>query len=169
MINTNLKGKRKLFCEEYLKDNNATQAAIRAGYSKKTAGSQGQRLLKNVEIEEYVGLLKKDALERNKISVDELVGMLADMSTWEVSDLYNEYGKIKKLTDWPKGARMSLLTVPTTTSVNEIDEKSIKFIDRKGTIIELMKYHGAYRKDNEQKRNEASQVTVFQLPDNNRD
>jgi phage terminase small subunit len=44
-----LNEKQKLFFKEYLIDSNATQAAIRAGYSKKTAYSQGQRLLKNVE------------------------------------------------------------------------------------------------------------------------
>ena len=41
--------KQKRFCNEYLIDCNATQAAIRAGYSAKTAYSVGQRLLKNVE------------------------------------------------------------------------------------------------------------------------
>ena len=49
-----LTAKQKRFCEEYLIDLNATQAAIRAGYSKKTAYSQGQRLLKNVEVQKYL-------------------------------------------------------------------------------------------------------------------
>ena len=44
-----LNDKQKRFFQEYLIDTNATQAAIRAGYSKKTAYSQGQRLLKHVE------------------------------------------------------------------------------------------------------------------------
>lgn len=44
-----LNDKQKRFYQEYLIDTNATQAAIRAGYSKKTAYSQGQRLLKHVE------------------------------------------------------------------------------------------------------------------------
>ena len=39
------------FVDEYLVDLNATQAAIRAGYSEKTAYSIGQRLLKNVEVQ----------------------------------------------------------------------------------------------------------------------
>jgi len=43
--------KQLRFCQEYIIDFNATQAVIRAGYSKKTAYSQGQRLLKNVEIQ----------------------------------------------------------------------------------------------------------------------
>ena len=40
--------KQKLFCEEYLIDLNATQAALRAGYSEKTAYSIGNENLKNI-------------------------------------------------------------------------------------------------------------------------
>ena len=42
--------RQELFIQEYLNSLNATQSAIRAGYSPKTAYSQGQRLLKNVEV-----------------------------------------------------------------------------------------------------------------------
>lgn len=54
-----LNEKQKLFYEEYVVDANATQSAIRAGYSKKTAYSQGQRLLKNVEGQKYLEELMK--------------------------------------------------------------------------------------------------------------
>ena len=57
--------KQKLFCEEYLIDLNATQAALRAGYSKKTAYSIGNENLKKPEIQEYIQKLlkeKQDAL-----------------------------------------------------------------------------------------------------------
>lgn len=46
--------KQKRFCQEYLIDLNATQAAIRAGYSEKSAYSVGQRMLKNVEVKKYI-------------------------------------------------------------------------------------------------------------------
>ena len=46
--------KQKRFCDEYLIDCNATQAAIRAGYSPKTANEQGNRLLANVSIKTYI-------------------------------------------------------------------------------------------------------------------
>ena len=56
--------KQKLFVSEYLVDRNAKQAAIRAGYSAKTAEVQGSRLLSNVKVKELVG--KKIAkLEEN--------------------------------------------------------------------------------------------------------
>lgn len=46
--------KQKRFADEYLIDCNATQAAIRAGYSKKTANEQGNRLLANVSVKTYI-------------------------------------------------------------------------------------------------------------------
>ena len=49
-----LKEKQKRFVEEYLVDLNATNAAIRAGYSKKTAYSQGSRLLKSDEVKRQI-------------------------------------------------------------------------------------------------------------------
>lgn len=49
-----LSEKQKRFCDEYLIDLNATQAAIRAGYSKRTASEQSSRLLANVKIKEYL-------------------------------------------------------------------------------------------------------------------
>ena len=49
-----LTGKQKRFCDEYLIDCNATQAAIRAGYSPKTAKQIGQRMLTNVDLKAYI-------------------------------------------------------------------------------------------------------------------
>ena len=46
--------KQKKFCDEFLIDCNATQAATRAGYSPKSAYSTGQRMLKNVEVKAYI-------------------------------------------------------------------------------------------------------------------
>ena len=51
---TKLTAKQKRFCDEYLISLNATQAAIKAGYSKKTAYSIGEQNLKKVEIKKYI-------------------------------------------------------------------------------------------------------------------
>lgn len=62
--------KQKRFAEEYLVDLNATQAAIRAGYSPKTAGSQGERLLKDADVHAYITEMKAKRTERTQISAD---------------------------------------------------------------------------------------------------
>ena len=58
-----LNDKQTAFVREYLVDFNATQAAIRAGYSKKTAGQLGHTLLKNVEIQACLAEFRQKAAE----------------------------------------------------------------------------------------------------------
>lgn len=61
-----LSAKQEQFCREYLVDLNATQAAIRAGYSPKTAQEQASRLLSNVIVVERVAVLKQE--RANKVA-----------------------------------------------------------------------------------------------------
>ncbi len=62
--------KQEMFVREYLVDLNATQAAVRAGYSAETAYSQGQRLLKNVEIADAVQAAMDSRSEKTEISAE---------------------------------------------------------------------------------------------------
>lgn len=73
-----LNAKQSKFVSEYAIDLNATQAAIRAGYSGKTAYSQGQRLLKKVEVAEAIEFKQQALAVRNEITRDEVVGYLRE-------------------------------------------------------------------------------------------
>ena len=101
--------KQQIFVDEYMKDSNATQAAIRAGYSEKTAYSQGQRLLKHVEVAEAVMTAKRKRSERTKIDADWLLTRLADEAEADVADLYTEEGSLKPIHEWPKIWRQGLV------------------------------------------------------------
>ena len=70
--------KQQRFVEEYLVDLNATQAALRAGYAKRTAYSQGQRLLKNVETQEALTAAVTLLAERTNIESDWVVAKLVE-------------------------------------------------------------------------------------------
>lgn len=70
--------KQEAFVREYLKDLNATQAAIRAGYSEKTAQEQGSRLLSNVMVAEAVAKRQDKAAKRAEITVDSLAQELEE-------------------------------------------------------------------------------------------
>lgn len=72
-----LTAKQQRFVDEYLIDLNATQAAIRAGYSKKTASSQGERLLRNVEVRRYLQAQRQDLQGRTKITQEMVLKELA--------------------------------------------------------------------------------------------
>lgn len=73
-----LNDKQRRFVEEYLIDLNATQAAIRAGYSAKTAYSQGQRLLKHVEIQQAITEGQAQRSERVKIDQDYVLSSIVE-------------------------------------------------------------------------------------------
>ena len=74
-----LSEKQKKFFMEYLVDSNATQSAIRAGYSKKTAYSQGQRLLKHVEGQEFLMELMAEKDKRLIADQDEVLKYLTSV------------------------------------------------------------------------------------------
>lgn len=67
------------FYKEYIVDANATQSAIRAGYSKKTAYSQGQRLLKNVEGQQYLAELMAEKESKLIATQDEVLKYLTSV------------------------------------------------------------------------------------------
>ncbi|MBP3272596.1 MAG: terminase small subunit [Ruminococcus sp.] len=79
--------KQKRFCEEYLIDLNATQAAIRAGYKEKTAYAQGQRLLKKVEAQEYLQELMNERSKRTEITADRVLRELAAIAFSDRTEL----------------------------------------------------------------------------------
>ena len=62
--------KQQRFVEEYIVDSNATQAAIRAGYSKRSANQQGPRLLVNVGIAAAIEERQAEGRKRNEVTVD---------------------------------------------------------------------------------------------------
>ena len=85
MITTQeLTDRQARFCEEYLIDLNATQAAIRAGYSEKTANEQGARLLANVSVQEKIAELKADRAKRTEMTQDSVIQELAAVARAEV-------------------------------------------------------------------------------------
>ena len=81
-----LTAKQQRFCDEYLIDLNATQAAIRAGYSEKTACEQGARLLTNVKVQAYIQTRKFDRIERTEITQDMVLQELANIAFSNAAD-----------------------------------------------------------------------------------
>ena len=81
-----MKARQERFVAEYLVDLNATQAAIRAGYSAKTARSQGQRLLTNADIQAAIQAAMGERQRRTGVTQDEVVEALAGIAFAEAGD-----------------------------------------------------------------------------------
>ncbi|MDX8537050.1 terminase small subunit [Mesorhizobium abyssinicae] len=101
--------KQEQFVREYLIDLNATQAAIRAGYSERTAHAQGPRLLENVEIAAAIRAAKVERSEETKIDAAWVLNRLAIEAQADMADLYTETGAIKPVHEWPLIWRQGLV------------------------------------------------------------
>lgn len=78
--------KQKKFADFYIKLGNATQAAIEAGYSKRTARSQGQRLLTNVDIKNYIDERMAQLASERIMSAQEILERLSLIATAEITE-----------------------------------------------------------------------------------
>lgn len=77
------------FVQEYMKTNNITQSAIKAGYSPKTASVQGSRLLTNVRVQEYIEAIN-ERLESAKIAdIQEVMEYLTSVMRGEQKDQFD--------------------------------------------------------------------------------
>ncbi|MFK8243860.1 MULTISPECIES: terminase small subunit [unclassified Facklamia] len=78
--------KQQRFADEYIICGNATESAIKAGYSPKTAGTNADKLLKNTKIQEYIGQ-RLELLESEKIaSQDEVLQYLTSIMRGEQTE-----------------------------------------------------------------------------------
>lgn len=93
---------QKRFCDEYLIDFNATRA-YKVAYPncKKddTASAAGSRMLGNVKVQEYITEKQREMQERNKITQDTIIQELAKIALFNIKDIYNENGTLKKVTE----------------------------------------------------------------------
>jgi phage terminase small subunit len=151
------------FVEEYLVDLNATKAAKRAGYSEKTAYSQGQRLLKNVEIQALLQERRAKLSEKLEISAERVLQEQAKLAFYNVLDLFNDDGTMKPISEIQAnlGAAINGLDIVDITSFKDDDGpqvlqtllKKVKFHDKGKALDALSKHLGLYEVDNTQRGN----------------
>lgn len=90
-----LTDKQQRFVDEYLIDLNATQAAIRAGYSVKTANEQGSQNLAKLSIQQAIAEKMAERSRRTGVNQDRVVLELAKIAFVKLTDIIDEKGKIK--------------------------------------------------------------------------
>lgn len=134
--------KQKRFCDEYLIDLNATQAAIRAGYSEKTAYSVGQRLLKHVEVQKRIHKLKDKRSVRTQITADRVLEEYAKIAFSDIRRLYDGDGTLKKVTELDDDTAACVIGLDVQEGA--LDVKKYKLADKKGALDSLGKHLGMF-------------------------
>lgn len=101
--------KQRCFVAEYLIDLNATQAAIRSGYSAKTANEQGAQLLSKAHVREAIDAGKSKRSEKLDVDAEFVLQRLVAEVNADLADLYTDAGDLKPIEDWPEIWRKGLV------------------------------------------------------------
>ncbi len=153
-----LNAKQARFVQEYLIDLNATQAAIRAGYSAKTATVQASRLLTNVNVQSELSKKQSKIADRFEITqeriVDELAkigfaNMLDYMRAGPDGDPHLDFSQLTR----DQAAALSEVTVEDFTDGRGEDAREVRRIkfklhDKKGALVDLGKHLGMFKEEN---------------------
>lgn len=151
-----LSPKQEQFVTEYLVDLNATQAAIRAGYSPKTAYSMGQRLLKKVEMQKAIQEARIRQQKRTEITADRVLKEYARIAFFDPRGLFMDNGKpldINELDSDTAAALAGLDVMEEYTGYGESRvfigyTKKYKIADKLRALDALAKHLGLFERDN---------------------
>ena len=142
--------KKQLFVDEYLVDLNATQAAIRAGYSAKTARSQGQRLLTDVDIKELVSKSMAERSKATQITAERMLQELGRVAFFDPRRLLNADGSPRPINELDDDTAAVLAGMDISEEYEGTGEdrrfvgytKKVKLADKVGALNLAMRHLG---------------------------
>lgn len=139
MARENLTNKQRAFVEAYLANGfNATQAAITAGYSEKTAYSIGQENLKKPEIAEFV----KQRMDAMAMQADEVLARLSDMARGNMSDFVTILSGLPYIDLDKAKAQGKLYLLKKFKNTDKGVE--IELYDAQAALVQLGRHHGLF-------------------------
>lgn len=141
---------QELFCQEYVKDLNGTQAAIRAGYSEKGARTQASEFLTNPNICVKIKQLNDEKLNAVKVDAQTILSELLKIATSDIRKLFNENGGLLPPSEWPNDVAQAVSSI----QVDELFDydngqkfqvgltKKVKLWDKNAALDKLAKHLG---------------------------
>lgn len=155
------------FVAEYLRDLNATQAAIRSGYSPKTAEQQGSRLLSNAKVSAEIAERRQRRAERVEVQSDDILRELLRIARTDLSEAFNENGTLKAVHEMPEDCRRAIagIEVEEPRYNREGEEirgvvRKVKFWDKPRALELLGKHLGLLTEKHEHSGSVSFQVVT---------
>jgi len=140
-----LTAKQERFVEEYLVDLNATQAAIRAGYSSKTANEQGSQLLANLSIRARIDEAMAELSRRTGVNQERVIRELARLAFVNAPDVIDvKSATLKEGVTEDDTAAIQSVKVKIISGDIESEEREIKLADKLKALELLGKHFGMF-------------------------
>jgi phage terminase small subunit len=150
-----LNPKQKRFVDEYVVDHNATQAAIRAGYSAATAYSQGQRLLKHVEVAAEIAKRRQKLTEKLEITAERVAEELAKIGFANMADYMRSNSDGDPYLDFSELTRDQAAALAEVTiedfkdgrgkDARDVRRVKFKLHDKHAALVDLGKHLGMFK------------------------
>lgn len=142
--------KQAAFVREYLIDLNATQAAIRAGYSAKTAEQQGPRLLGNVGVSQAIAAAQQKRADKLEITAERVLQELARIAFFDPRKLLREDGEPRALSELDDDTAAAIGGLETATERDRDGEESTfvrkyKIVSKDAALGLAMRHLGMLR------------------------
>ncbi len=150
-----LSPKERRFVEEYMIDVNNTQAAIRAGYSPKTAYTQGCFLLKRLRVRMYLQFLQAEQSAITGISSERVIRELASVAFANPFDVFKD-GKVNSNSNSAKAVSSVKKKEYFDKEGKPVEETEVRFTDKNKALELLGKHLGVF--------NEKLDLTIDQRP-----
>lgn len=149
-----LTGKQRLFCDYYIRTFNATQSAIKAGYSKNTAYAIGYENLKKPQVKAYLEKLRDAYTEDIYLDTKRLLERHRQIAFYDINDYVNDDGTLKDLSECD-GSLIRKVSAEKTnieqiseigeekkTKTKEVIKTNFELEDRSKSLIFLTKFYG---------------------------
>lgn len=152
--------KRRLFVEAYLSNGgNATQAAISAGFSAKSARKKGSDVLREPRVQAAIKARQEVLAVKYELTTEAVIEKLAKLVRADLRLLYNAEGSLKPPHEWPDDVAAAVVGFEATEEFtgNGRDRqfvgvrKKVKMIEPTAALNLAMKHLGLFDKDNAQK------------------
>ena len=156
MAKDELTPKQERFCQEYMVDLNATQAAIRAGYSKKTAKSIGQENLTKPDVQVRITELRKGLQEKTGINAVRVINEYAKVAFANIKSFLDEGNAITDISDLPDEIAAAVESIQSDIrhdsgdSDGYTEKVKLKLHSKLSALNDLGRHLGIFEKDNEQ-------------------
>lgn len=147
--------RRKLFVEAYIQNGgNATQAAISAGYSDRSARSRGAELVADRDVQKQIETRRAETIQKAGLTTEGVLEELRSVVHSDLRTIYRPDGTVKPPNEWPD-------EVARAVSAFEVDadgKVKVRLWDKNSALEKAMRSLGMFKEDNAQRADALSRL-----------